>query len=127
MGYCDNQWISDYNYVAWYDRGANVNLPRIYEPETPTVSYQVIIVDGEGGASIETSAYHRSHSLGGRNVPLSVSSIDGRTFDLTGSYFTFDHLPGGFLFVPRQDFEVNTAEFVVEDIPTFAARTMLPR
>ena len=27
MGYCDDQWVSDYQYRALHERGQNVNLP----------------------------------------------------------------------------------------------------
>ena len=28
MGYCDNQWVSDYTYTALLQRGQFVNLPK---------------------------------------------------------------------------------------------------
>ena len=125
MGYCDNQWISDYHYNRLYNRCKNVNLPRHWTPSVDKVTYQIITVDGNGEAVIRPGITQRNHPLGGgRHVEVTVYSGDGARKNVTGQYFRWDHLPGGWLFVPEQTFDIDTAEFTLEGMPTTALRPL---
>lgn len=123
MGYCENQWISDYHYNKLYDRGSHVNLPRWHVP-APTIAYQVVAVDGRGGGTIHDAVTRASHTLRGQRVPVLAHTPDGsRT--VTGQYFRWDHLPGGFVFVPVADQPMERAELTMGGIRIIAERQAL--
>ncbi|MFH2010809.1 MAG: hypothetical protein ABI333_29680 [bacterium] len=126
MSYCENQWISDYNYKAWYARGMNVNLPWFHDESPIEVSYKVVSLDGQGGGVIQPGVRLRSHKLNGTPLEVFVQSKAGRANTITGQYFYWDHLPGGWLFVPEQTFRLDRVELVVEGLPTIAERPLLP-
>ena len=45
MGYCDSQWISDYNYINLFNRGNNVNAANVVDD--PDL-YVKVSLDGRG-------------------------------------------------------------------------------
>jgi len=111
MGYCDNQWISDYNYRALLDRGRNVNLPDGVIDEG--FGYQLIAIDGEGEVTAwKDVADVPSVRFGRNNVSAAIFSSVGPT-QREGTFFRYDHLPGGWLLLPKTEHETTRVEAVV--------------
>ncbi|MCA9628141.1 MAG: hypothetical protein KC766_10765 [Myxococcales bacterium] len=107
MGYCSKVHISDYNYRALFERSQRVNQPRIIGE----LAYDVIAVDGSGSAHFATS-FTRQAPLEGAAVHVSGHDAKG-TRAVRGEFFRYDHLPGGWLLVPR-DTQLSSAEFTVD-------------
>ena len=111
MGYCDQRWISGYNYSALFQRSQNVNLPNITVTDGASFEYWLVPVGPSSDGSSIRKVRRRAPLLGGRAVPVNAdeSAVEGR-------YFAFDHLDGGWLFVPapelaRVRFEIDGAQF----------------
>ncbi len=114
MGYCEDQWISDYHYNKLYDRAAWVNLPRTTESVAPR-KYRVLALDGNGGGVINADVMLSNHEIKGSPVDVLVQGADGaRT--ITGQYFRWDHLPGGWVIVPEQVHAMERAEVTVRGV-----------
>ncbi len=99
MGYCDNKWISDYNFKALWDRGKNVNLAYRESPPGGFHRYDLISInlDGSGEGRWMSPIKRRRPLVSGEPVPV---VLDGGT-SVRGELFRFDHLPAAWLFVPR--------------------------
>ncbi len=124
MGYCEDTWISDYHYSKLYDRAAWVNLPR-YIGSAPQFSYRIVSVDGVGGGIINNSVTRSSHEIKGQPLEVLSHSADGTRL-VTGQFFRWDHLPGGFVYVPEQKSPMERVELTVRGVHTFAERRILP-
>jgi hypothetical protein len=118
MGYCENNWISDYNFRALLERGKNVNLPRWHEgPRVPAV---MLSIDGKGGARWggETTM---PTDLRGMKLDARVFGADGRVGRADAQMFHWDHLPGGIAIVPAER-DAHRIELMVAGQPLIAAR-----
>lgn len=125
MGYCEDQWISDYHYRRLANRCKNVNLPWFMDPGVPEVTYQLISMDGSGKAVIRPGVTQRSRPLaGGRPVDVTVYSRGGAQNTVEGHFYRFDHLPGGWLLAEEQTFEIDSAKFTLEGRPVVALRPL---
>ncbi len=98
MGYCDKKWISDYNYIALFKRTQNVNLPYITGPAT---TYDVVAVDAHGKVEWGPTV-QRTAGFPGRATDVTVHAGPA-TSTVEASFFPYDHMRGGWLFVPRRD------------------------
>lgn len=102
MGYCPApNWVSDYNFLALLERLDGVAQILAHRVPGPPVVWDRIRIDDDGARFLEPV------SIG--DMPL-VGATTVRTFDgkgrtalLEGHYFTYDHLPGGVLYVPATD------------------------
>lgn len=114
MGYCRNQWISDYTYNAIYRRSQLVNT-ALFASAGP-VEYDVLSVDGQGNVNLASEPLKRSRPLAGENITI---HSDGS--ELSGDYYHWDHLPGGLLFVPKGElgqsasFQVDGVSYTLEN------------
>lgn len=124
MGYCDDQWISDYHYNKLYDRAAWVNMPLWHLPG-PQVPYRIVSVDGMGGGMINDAVMYSSHEIKGQAVQVLTHTLDGAR-SVTGQAFHWDHLPGGLVFVPEQQSPIERAELTVRGVHTVAELLVLP-
>lgn len=100
MGYCQPIWVSDYTYSALFERVQFLNMRAQSFVAEEAGDWQILIVDDEG--------VHRGDvvSLGRlpRGTQRTVETVDARgavTGTVTGRYYPFNHLPGGFLLVPQ--------------------------
>ncbi|HEX4513175.1 MAG TPA: hypothetical protein VH054_06550 [Polyangiaceae bacterium] len=94
MGYCENDWISDYTYSAleaWIatDNGFDM-MPG------PAVTYRQIYVKADGTLEVG-DAYPVYGPMSGEQH--TVTFDDGHT--ATGFYFPYDHIAGGYVLVPE--------------------------
>jgi hypothetical protein len=114
MGYCDNQWISDYNYAALLERGKNVNLPRYHEGVKGSAEgdgdYTIAAYDGFGKVTFKSQ--RMAHPVGDA-VELSVVTDAGPTA-VTGHHYQYDHMPGGWFVFPKQELTVKAVEASVD-------------
>ncbi len=98
MGYCPNEWVSDYTYAALFDRIEALN-PTTTKSGSSTSSnaqartFRIADVAGDGALSFE----------GHDEIALDVEPSGG--IDVQGvkgaRFYRFDHLPGGFLVLPK--------------------------
>jgi hypothetical protein len=115
MGYCENQWISDYNFAALLQRGQHVNLPRYHEGVNERAregegEYTIAAYDGFGKKSWKTQ--RMAHPVG---APIQVSAVtDLGPATLEGHFYRYDHLPGGWFVFPKQDVRVTQLEVAVD-------------
>ena len=114
MGYCDNQWVSDYTFNALLSRGQHVNMPKWQEAPAADerVAYDVISVNGAGQAEWQQRITRETL----RELPTVPVHLESKTAtrDVQGHYYPYDHLPGGWLLVPAGDFEANRARFAID-------------
>lgn len=114
MGYCDDQWISDYTYQHLSNRCQNVNVGWAWPG--PLLTWDVIALDGSGGAVWGPSTQRR-RAVSGSPVQVTLLGSDGASTSVRGAWVGYDHLPGGWLMIPRGDFPVRAAEFVLDGAP----------
>lgn len=97
MGYCDDQWISDYNFIALANRGKNVNLAQ-WSPGPG--SYRVVTFDARLKATVRGTV-PADRFTGPPTTPIELTTDRG-TRTVMGYAFQYDHLPGGWLLYPEQ-------------------------
>ena len=102
MGYCDPKWISNYNYKALFSRlvtinGADMQVPMWDQPRP----YRMVRVPGDGTATVGDRIDVTAPLFGEERTVLATLS-DGTTRSLTGHYYAYDHVPGGYLMVPEE-------------------------
>ncbi len=100
MGYCDNQWVSDYTYAAMFDRIAYVNEQPSFRLNSQPQQYRVGLVDGAGNVTWRRYTT-LDQPLHGGGIEISLRDAqDQDSGAVTGHFFPYDHLPGGMLMVP---------------------------
>jgi hypothetical protein len=122
MGYCENTWISDYNYIGLFNRGKNVNEAYRRARLSAAVEYEIIAVDGEGKTAWNTTPSVHRGELGGDRLDVRLVTAQGLTSTVRGHYFRYDHLPGGWVLFPKPKVTVRRAEFVARGTPAVAER-----
>jgi hypothetical protein len=103
MGYCDQTWISDYNYGAIFDRLQYANSSAymiIDDPERTPGEYQTLIVDYDGSLVLGTVRDLKRPPMSPKRTATLVDSA-GKETKVTGFWQGVDHLPGGFLLVKK--------------------------
>jgi hypothetical protein len=109
MGYCPNEWVSDYTYNALFERMAAISTVKRTlsfqgsTSATRTSRYRIATVGASGDLAWDGDAIDIDHEIkGGTVVPahfLSGAGVELAT--RSARFFRFDHLPGGFLLVPQ--------------------------
>lgn len=107
MGYCDNVWISDYNFAALLARGKNVNLPKWHQATPKRIA--LVGLDGKGGATFGGFSAVTTE-LGGRQLPTTITDREGRRTSVKASVASYDHLPGGVVMVEVENDDVREIE-----------------
>ena len=113
MGYCQPQWISDYNFIKLFERGQSVNAARIVARDPPGANeYELIGVDGKRNPILAGPVTVRA-PVRGRRVAVRLS---GEFTEATvGHWFSYDHLPGGWVLVPKPSWRATHAEVLFGD------------
>jgi len=105
MGYCWPKWISDYNYGKLYQRMAAVAAsPSITFPDKSSSSapqkYRFVSVRKDG-----TLAWGNSLTLAAPPLAephtITFTAEDGTITKVTGMYYPYADLPGGYMLVPE--------------------------
>jgi hypothetical protein len=114
MGYCDTQWISDYNYSAFLARGKNVNLPRWHQGSEGRGdgkrAHVVVAYDGQSASGWTEVDMARTQ---GSSVTVRAVTESGAS-DIRGQFFRYDHLPGGWLVFEKPATTVKRIETSIE-------------
>jgi hypothetical protein len=119
MGYCPNEWVSDYTYTALFDRIASLNGNPVSNSTgvTPTGSgaFQSTVADiagpggtfrmadvGADGAVTWTNEIELDQEpTAGKSLVATFAGTNGATVGThTAHFYPYDHLPGGVLVVP---------------------------
>jgi hypothetical protein len=110
MGYCPNEWVSDYTYAALFTRIATIatEKPGTTTPTTPGTggssnTFQVATVTSDGSLVADGDLDLSDDELaeGEAHEATFVSSSGLAVAKSTARYFHFDHLPGGFVVLPK--------------------------
>lgn len=100
MGYCLDPWVSDYTYRRLYARTLEIRPMVVRGVEGAGTTYRMAADDGRG-AIHWVSGILRERLPRGEPRILRTLDAEGKAIrKFVGSYISFDHLPGGFLFVP---------------------------
>lgn len=100
MSYCSPPWVSDYTFLALFDRMKAVNNAVYHYPkEALDRTYDRVLIGPDGGATwIEPLTMHKPPMAEPTKVVLETPAGD-RVVE--GQLYRYDHLPGGVLFWPR--------------------------
>ncbi len=100
MGYCPDQWVSDYTYTGIFDWIRETNALTVRRTITGTWRSLRIRADGEVVAG-------RSYEMGipsGQETPVDLLDADAGLVRTVTGYFTgYDDLPGGMVLFPAPD------------------------
>ncbi len=109
MSYCNPQFVSDYTYRGLHQRGSLINRALLSAP----LSYQIIAFDGAGKAEWGPEQQLREPmSLEG--IPVTVTPVGGPAEQRVAQVYRYDHLPGGWLLVPRAEQPLRQVGFTLE-------------
>lgn len=102
MGYCQPEWISDYNYEKLRIRMATVNMQPVNRttmlPEPQ--NYRFLSVEADGTASWGQETILRTQPFGTEHT-VTYKAANGATLGtVTGYFYEYGDLPGGFMLVP---------------------------
>lgn len=100
MGYCDPKWISTYNYKALFTRIAAVNGADATVYFDAPKSYRQIRVYPDGKTEIGDHFDVNTYLFGDEKT-VTITLADGSTKTVTGNYYEYDHIPGGYVMVPE--------------------------
>jgi len=120
MGYCPNEWVSDYTYAALFDRIATISIPTTTKSGTLGGSsaqahvVRVATVAADGAVSLDDA----------REMTLDEPLTDGDEVDgVPGArFYKFDHLPGGFLVLPKSAITTSIKRLDVTGVRATLAR-----
>jgi len=101
MGYCQPEWISDYNFNALATRIASVNhASMIRGAWTEPRNYRFISVEADGTASWGQPTIMRQQPEGTLH-DVTFRAEDGTSTTAIGHFYEYGDLPGGFMLVPE--------------------------
>ncbi len=103
MGYCQPEWISDYNYQKLFTRMATVNnAPKILDPQawTEPRQYRFLNIEADGSATWGQETILRERPLTDEHTVTHRAANGSIIATATGYYYAYGDLPGGFLLVP---------------------------
>jgi hypothetical protein len=116
MGYCPNEWVSDYTFTALFDRIAALNgnpaatavggsttgaSTRAASALPATQTFRTATVDGDGTVSWSGEVELDEEPTAGTPRLATFLSASGAALgESHARFFPYDHLPGGVLLVP---------------------------
>ena len=134
MGYCRNEWVSDYTYNALFERIAaisvekNVALPSVAPPPALAAKraarYHVATAGESGNLTWDGDMDFASEDEleGGAIRQATFYTESGAALSTRAAkFFPFDHLPGGFVLVPK-DAAMEAARWKAIAVEGFAGR-----
>ena len=100
MGYCDPTWISDYTFGKLAQRMRAVHdVPAPMSFTGPRV-HRFVHVAADGALTWGKTVTVTSN-VAGEEVPATIRAEDGSETAVTGHYYPYGDLPGGFMIVPE--------------------------
>ena len=118
MGYCDNEWVSDYTYTALFDRIAALNgnplsgatgmtggsgafQSTVAEVAGPGGTFRMADVAADGSVTWTNEIELDREPTAGKSLTATFAAPNGTTVGThTAHFYPYDHLPGGVLVVP---------------------------
>jgi hypothetical protein len=116
MGYCENDWVSDYTFTALFDRIASLNgNPLSGATGTSSSSggstmpaakavpqtFRTAMVAADGTATWSEEIELDQEPTDGKSMLATFVTSSGQTLGThTAHFYPYDHLPGGVLVVP---------------------------
>lgn len=101
MGYCDNTWISDYNYRKFFARTQVLAQTSMYVHQGTSRRWRAFFVRPDGTLH-DVGTSERTMEPGGQRVRVDARSKSGDKRMIDGVFLPADHLPGGMLLVPDE-------------------------
>ena len=112
MSYCYPQWISDYNYLALWNRAEIFRSAAVARSDVATaLPGELIVIEGDGVATWVGSDMDLPWRSG---KALEVRA--GFAEQVEGRFVAWDHMPGGWLILPSQPDHVDTLSFELEGV-----------
>ncbi len=108
MGYCPNEWVSDYTYAALFDRIQDVNttLPYMYLPPEFRQTWFSFSIDIKGNLSLGPTMQFDGLP-GGDKRQIEWLDANEQVVDIVTGYFRgYDHLEGGLVLFPKPPIEI---------------------
>ncbi|MBX3222554.1 MAG: hypothetical protein KF795_18695 [Labilithrix sp.] len=133
MGYCRNEWVSDYTYNALFQRVAAISVEKkvanpMSSPPSAAVKqaarYRVATVGDAGELAWDGDIDFASEDeLDGADVRQATfyAESGAEVTSRAAKFFAFDHLPGGFVFVPK-DAALEAARWKAIAVEGFAKK-----
>jgi hypothetical protein len=118
MGYCPNEWVSDYTYTALFDRIASLNGNPLSGATGSTSSangssqaapaaaaapqtFRMATIAADGSATWTNDIELDEEPTDGKAMLATFAGPDGHAIGThTARFYPYDHLPGGVLVVP---------------------------
>jgi Peptidase M66 len=116
MGYCPNEWVSDYTYTALFDRIAQVNGgvasaagaggsdPGTFQAAPAartTQTFRMAMLEGDGSVTWGGDVELDEEPTSVQTRTATFVSAAGQTIAThTAHFYPYDHLPGGVLVMP---------------------------
>lgn len=106
MGYCPNEWVSDYTYSGLFERVSAVNAlvgsADWRQNQQSQANVRLAVVDENGALSWTTETFAADALSGGEPRDVTFRSPAGLELGRrTARFYKFDHLPGGIVVVPE--------------------------
>ncbi|MFO0550268.1 MAG: hypothetical protein U0271_17875 [Polyangiaceae bacterium] len=113
MGYCDPNWISDYVFEKIFAFMRNTDSQAIVvPPEAQNQPYERIAVNGSS-ASFLTPMTMKRPPLG-TIQDVTITTADGTVKTVQGTFYAYDHLPGGVVFVKQPPSAIVAADLALD-------------
>jgi hypothetical protein len=112
MGYCADDWVSDYTFSALFDRIATVNGGQVSASSSGQFAasraavaaapqtFRVATVEGDGTVAWGGEIVDQEPTGGDARVATFLSASGATVGTHTAHFYPYDHLPGGVLVVP---------------------------
>jgi hypothetical protein len=109
MGYCPNEWVSDYTFSGLFDRvsavtqlvGGAAGGSGSGQSQMNEASVRLAVADENGELTWSTEPFTAEALAGGEAREVSFTGPSGIELGRrTARFFKFDHLPGGIVVVP---------------------------
>lgn len=99
MGYCPNEWVSDYTYKALFTRIATIKMEaNVSFPTSPGGSFKMAVADESGALTWDGDVDLDEEPAGGELRDAEIETAAGVVHE-KAHFFKYDHLPGGVLIV----------------------------
>jgi hypothetical protein len=104
MGYCYPVWVSDYTYQALFDRVSYVSkAAKIITASDAPIHWRFVHIGRDGKLSWGRTTTTREVPLAEEHT-VTFEAADGTKHSVTGHYYPYADLAGGYLVVPEPAF-----------------------
>jgi len=122
MGYCNPVWVSDYTYKALYSRVSFVTKNPYFISTGGEQRYRFVLVGRDGKLTWGRSTITSNVPMAEKHT-VTFTAADGTTRTVTGHYYPYADLEGGYLIVPEP--ESPLAKLTVEGMAPGVQRELI--